>query len=95
MQRTSVRKEYKIAEDVELAIRSYLEYVCGLGGNYRMALGSIQKYIESTWDSAHYKTHGLRTATIEDIVHPSDATSPRHDSTPIISWTHTQGGFNR
>lgn len=95
MQRTSVRKEYKIAEDVELAIRSYLEYVCRLGGNYRMALGSIQKYVESAWDSAYYTAYGYGPTAVEDTVHESDATSPRHNSTPIISWTHTQGGFNR
>lgn len=91
MQRASVYKEYKIAEDVELAIRSYLEYVCRLGGNYRMALGSIQKYVESTWDSAYYKTHGLRTETIEDIVHQSDAAKIWNNRSTAGSFTFREG----
>jgi len=86
-----MHKKYKAAEDVELAIRSYLEYVCRLGGNYRMALGSIQKYIESTWDSAYYKTHGLRTATVEDTIHPSDADKIRNNSTINESFTFREG----
>lgn len=95
MQRTSVHKEYKIAEDVELAIRSYLEYVCRLGGNYRMALGSIQKYVESAWDSAYNTAYGYGPTAVEDIVNSSDANQIRNNRTAAEQFTHAQGGFNR
>lgn len=94
-ERAFINSKSQAAKDFKLAVQSFLEYLCWHGADYRMALDTVEEYASCSWDSAYYQTHGLRTATVEEVVHPSDATSPRHNSTPVITWTHTQGGFTR
>lgn len=91
MQRTFVHKEYKIAEHFELAVQSFLEYLCWHGADYRVAMDTIEEYASCAWDSAYYKTHGLRTATIEDVVHESDAAQVWNNSTTAGSFTFREG----
>jgi len=95
MLKTPVYKEFEVIKELKLAIRAFLVHFCGRSEDYGMAMDHIQEYASSTWDSTFDKTDRIGKKATKKSVHQSDAAQTRNNSTPVVSWTHTQGGFNR
>jgi len=91
MLETSMYKKSKATEDIQLAIRSYLEYVYWLGGNYRLALDSIKEHAEIAWNFSYNKANRDGQETITKSIHPPNATPPRNYGTTTSSFTFREG----
>jgi len=91
MLETSVYKKSKATEDLQLAIRSYLEYIYRLGGNYRLALDSIKEHAEIAWDFAYNQIDREGQEATENAVHPLDASTLLHNRTNASSFTFREG----
>jgi len=86
-----VYKKSKATEDLQLAIRSYLEHVYRLGGNYRLALDSIKEHAEIAWNFAYNKVNRDGQETVTKFVHTPDATTPWNYGTTTSSFTFREG----
>jgi len=95
MLETPVYQKRQALIKLKLAIRLALEHFGWTNPHSGLVMDCWKEYVEISGYDAYYKIERDGTPTITKPIYKSDASTLQHNSTPIISWTHTQGGFNR
>jgi len=87
----SMYQKSKVAKDLKLAIRAFMEYVCRIDNDERVALDIVNEYAESAWSDAVDLVNCFGETAAKKSIHPPNATPPRNYGTTTSSFTFREG----